>query len=113
MKHGRCGTANTDHLDKYISFTIYDLSPEYVERVDQNIRITKKDPVCITTDNSANMLKALEEFPDVLLGWFGHNLNLAISKKFRELTQQLRLTEREEKRRTERKPSCPQHASED
>lgn len=34
----------------------------------------------ITTDNATNMIKAFEEFSEVWLGCFGHNLNLAISK---------------------------------
>ncbi|XP_029571196.1 zinc finger BED domain-containing protein 1 [Salmo trutta] len=42
--------------------------------------INKKDLVCITTDNATNMIKAFEAFPDLWLGCFGHNLNLAISK---------------------------------
>nr|XP_054589246.1 E3 SUMO-protein ligase ZBED1-like [Nothobranchius furzeri] len=42
--------------------------------------INKTDLVSITTDNAANMTKAFEEFPDVWLGCFCHNLNLAISK---------------------------------
>lgn len=42
--------------------------------------INKKDLVCITTDNATNMIKAFEDFSEVWLGCFGHNLNLAISK---------------------------------
>ncbi|CAL9696828.1 unnamed protein product [Knipowitschia caucasica] len=42
--------------------------------------INKTDLVSITTDNATNMTKAFEDFPDLWLGCFGHNLNLAISK---------------------------------
>jgi hypothetical protein len=41
--------------------------------------INKTHLVCITT----NKIKAFEEFPDLWLGCFGHNLNLAISKSQR------------------------------
>ena len=42
--------------------------------------INKTDLVSITTDNETNMIKAFELFPDLWLGCFSHNLNLAISK---------------------------------
>ena len=42
--------------------------------------IKKTDLVSIPTDNATNMTKAFEEFPDLWLGCFGYNLNLAISK---------------------------------
>lgn len=42
--------------------------------------IRKSDLVSITTDNATNMVKAFKDFPDLWLGCFGHNLNLAISK---------------------------------
>ncbi|XP_064877113.1 E3 SUMO-protein ligase ZBED1 [Oncorhynchus nerka] len=87
----------------YISFTIHYLTPDWQlesncletqffpeDHSAHNIRvfenmledwgINQKDLVCITTDNATNMIKAFEEFPDLWLGCFGHNLNLAISK---------------------------------
>ena len=42
--------------------------------------INQKDLVCVTTDNATNMTRAFEEFPVLWLGYFGHHLNLAISK---------------------------------
>lgn len=42
--------------------------------------INKKDMVCITTDDATDIIKAFEEFPDLWLACFGHNLNMAISK---------------------------------
>ncbi len=53
---------------------------EFFENMLEEWGINKKDPVCITTDNATNMIKAFEGFLDVWLGCFGHNLNLAISK---------------------------------
>nr|XP_054591712.1 E3 SUMO-protein ligase ZBED1-like [Nothobranchius furzeri] len=88
----------------YISFTVHYLTPdwqleshcletqffpevhsaqniaEFFENMLEEWEINKTDLVSITTDNAANMTKAFEEFPDVWLGCFGHNLNLAISK---------------------------------
>ncbi|XP_038860759.1 E3 SUMO-protein ligase ZBED1-like [Salvelinus namaycush] len=88
----------------YISFTIHYLTPDwqlesnclelqffpedhsahiirgFFENMLEEWGINKKDLVCITTDNATNMIKAFEEFPDLWLGCFGHNLNLAISK---------------------------------
>ncbi|XP_051800213.1 E3 SUMO-protein ligase ZBED1-like [Acanthochromis polyacanthus] len=88
----------------YISFTIHYLSPDWKlsshcletqffpeDHTSQNITeffknmleewgIKKQDLCCITTDNATNMVKAFEEFTDLWLGCFGHNLNLAISK---------------------------------
>ena len=47
--------------------------------------INKTDLVSITTDNATIMIKAFEQFPDLWLGCFGHNLNLAISKALKIL----------------------------
>jgi hypothetical protein len=86
-----------------ISFTIHYLTPDWQlesncletqffpeDHSAHNIRvfenmleewgINPKDLVCITTDNATDTIKAFEEFPDLWLGCFGHNLNLAISK---------------------------------
>lgn len=88
----------------YISFTIHYLTPDWQleaqcletqffpdDHSAQNIReffenmleewaIKNTDLVSITTDNATNMIKAFEDFPELWLGCFGHNLNLAISK---------------------------------
>ncbi|XP_056092489.1 E3 SUMO-protein ligase ZBED1-like [Rhinichthys klamathensis goyatoka] len=53
---------------------------EFFDNMLEEWGINKKDLVCITTDNATNMIKAFEEFSEVWLGCFGHNLNLAISK---------------------------------
>lgn len=91
----------------YISFTIHYLTPDwqlesafpkrslsshqFFENMLDEWGSNKKDikMVCITTDNATNMIKDSEEFPDLWLGCFGHNLNLAIPKGS-ELTQQSR-----------------------
>ncbi len=53
---------------------------EFFENMLEEWEINKTDLVSITTDNATNMTKAFEGFPDLWLGCFGHNLNLAISE---------------------------------
>ncbi|KAL6478672.1 hypothetical protein MHYP_G00121050 [Metynnis hypsauchen] len=59
---------------------------EFFENMLEEWAINKKDLVCITTDNVTNMVKAFDEFPDLWLGCFAHNLNMAISKALKILS---------------------------
>lgn len=97
-------TSNGGGGEPYLSFSIHFVTPDWklqpycletllfpqdhtadniremIENIIDEWGISKDNFVCITTDNAANMLKAFEDFPDLWLGCFGHNLNLAISK---------------------------------
>lgn len=84
--------------EPYISFTVHYITPgwqlashcletlffphdhtaqniaEFFENMLEEWDITKTSLVSVTTDNAANMTKAFEDFPELWLGCFGHNL---------------------------------------